>query len=166
MPEHTRRDPTDSDAAASEARRMTVRRVIAATPERLYDAYLDPDELEAWLPPTGFSAEVHEFDPSEGGGFRMSFTADDPELEPYESSFHGTYTELVPGERIVHTDQFDTDDPDMTGEMTITVTFEAVDDGTEVTVVQEGLPSVVDPEDARDGWNDSLDNLTRLVETD
>lgn len=148
----------------TEGRSITVSRVIKASPERVYNAFLDPEELAAWLPPTGFSAEVHELKPEVGGTFRITFNAETEELEAYSHSFHGTYLELVPGERIVYTDEFEGDDPDMAGEMTATVTLEAVDDGTKVTVVQSGIPVAIPPEDATAGWNDSLGNLAELVE--
>ncbi|WP_049970907.1 SRPBCC domain-containing protein [Haladaptatus cibarius] len=153
-----------TDDTTNEGRSMTVNRTIEAPPERVYDAFLDPDELGEWLPPDGFRAEVHELEPEEGGQFRMTFIAETEELEPYSQSFHGTYVELVPGERIVHTDEFETDDPGMTGEMTVTVTFEAVSDGTAVTVHQEGIPEDVPVDDANAGWMNSLENLAQLVE--
>ncbi len=148
----------------NEGRSLTVSRVIEAPPGRVYDAFLDPDQLAQWLPPTGFSAEVHHLDPEEGGTFRITFTGETEELAEYGHSFGGTYLELVPGERIVHTDSFETDDPGMAGEMTVTVTFEDVPDGTEVTVHQEGIPEAIPVEDANAGWNDSLGNLAELVE--
>ncbi|WP_433634738.1 SRPBCC family protein [Halomicrococcus sp. NG-SE-24] len=143
---------------------MTVSRVIEAPPERVYEAFLDPDELVQWLPPTGFSAEVHQFDPEEGGTFRMTFTGETEELAEYGSTFGGTYQELVSGKRIVHTDAFETDDPAMAGEMTVTVTFEEIPEGTEVTVRQEGIPQAIPPEDSHAGWTDSLGQLAGLVE--
>jgi uncharacterized protein YndB with AHSA1/START domain len=153
-----------ADPTQAEERSVTVNRVIDAPPERVYDAFVDPDELAAWLPPEGFSGEVHEFDATEGGSFRMSFNADVEELEPYTSTFHGTYEELIPGERIVYTETFESDDPGMAGEMTTTVTFEAVPDGTEVTVRQAGIPEAIPPENANEGWIDSLENLADVVE--
>ena len=155
---------TTDETETAEARSVTVSRVIAASPERVYDAFLDPDELAAWLPPTGFSAEVDEFEGTEGGTFRITFAADTEELEPYSHSFHGTYEELIPGEQIVYTEEFETDDPGMAGEMTTTVTFEAVPDGTEVTVHQAGIPEAISPENANEGWTDSLGNLAEIVE--
>ena len=143
---------------------MTVSRVIEAPPERVYEAFLDPNELAQWLPPTGFSAEIHQLEPEEGGTFRMTFTGETEELAEYGSTFGGTYRELVPGKRIVHTDAFETDDPAMAGEMTVTVTFEAVPEGTEVTVRQEGIPEAIPPEDSHAGWTDSLGQLAGLVE--
>jgi uncharacterized protein YndB with AHSA1/START domain len=152
-----------ADTAASEERSMTASRVIEAPPKRVYDAFLDPDELAQWLPPTGFSAEVHELEPEVGGTFRMTFTGETEEFAEYGHSFGGTYRELVPGERIVHTDAFETDDPAMAGEMTVTVSFESVTDGTEVTVRQEGIPEAIPPSDANEGWTDSLESLAGLV---
>ncbi|KYH24759.1 hypothetical protein HAPAU_31360 [Halalkalicoccus paucihalophilus] len=163
-------DTTDKESKSmdetttNEDRSITVTRVIEAHPNRVYKAFVDPDELAAWLPPEGFSAEVHEFDASEGGTFRMSFNAEIEELESYASTFHGTYQELSPGERIVYTEEFETDDPGMAGEMTTTVTFEEVPDGTEVIARQAGIPENIPPQDANEGWNDSLGNLAELVE--
>lgn len=145
-------------------RSMTASRVINAAPERLYDAYLNPDELAQWLPPTGFSAEVHHLDPEVGGSFRITFTGETEEFRDYKHSFGGTYLELDRGKRIVHTDTFETDDPSMAGEMTVTVTFNKVSDGTEVTVQQENIPTAIPPSDANAGWNDSLSKLATVVE--
>ncbi|WP_323173299.1 SRPBCC domain-containing protein [Natrialba sp. PRR66] len=148
----------------TDERTMTVSRVIQAPPERVYDAFLDPDELAQWLPPTGFSAEVHHLEPEEGGTFRATFTGETPEFADMGHSFGGTYQELEPGERIVYTESFETDAPEMAGEMTVTVTFEDVPDGTEITVRQAGIPEAVPPSDANEGWNDSLENLAAIVE--
>lgn len=160
-------DTTDGESTTetttNEERSVTVDRVIEAPPERVYEAFVDPDDLAAWLPPEGFSGEVHEFDATEGGSFRMSFNAEVEELESYANTFHGTYEELTPGERIVYTESFESDDPGMTGEMTTTVTFEAVPDGTEVTVRQAGIPEAIPPENANEGWIDSLENLADVV---
>lgn len=153
-----------TDDASDGGRHITVSRVIEAAPDRVYEAFLDPDELAEWLPPTGFSAEVHHLEAEEGGTFRATFTGDTEEFAEYGHSFGGTYLELVPGERIVHTDVFETDDPAMAGEMRNTITFEAVPDGTEVTVRQEEIPVAIPPEDAQAGWTDSLGNLAELVE--
>lgn len=143
---------------------LTLSRTFDAPPERVYEAFVDPEEFAAWLPPEGFSGELHEFDATEGGGFRMSFNAEVEELEPYASTFSGTYEELIPGERIVYTEAFESDDPGMAGEMTTTVTLEAVPDGTAVTVEQAGMPETISPEDSSQGWTDSLDNLAAIVE--
>ncbi|WP_224450538.1 SRPBCC domain-containing protein [Haloprofundus salilacus] len=153
---------TNQDPNAGQS--ITVSRVIEAPPERVYEAFLDPDDLAQWLPPTGFSAEVHELEPEVGGKFRITFTGDTEEFADYGHSFGGTYKELKPSERIVHTDAFETDDPAMAGEMLVTVTFVAVPDGTEVTVHQERIPENIRTEDATAGWTDSLANLADLVE--
>jgi uncharacterized protein YndB with AHSA1/START domain len=155
---------TLTDTTTNEERSLTMSRVIEVSPDRVYEAFLDPNDLAAWLPPDGFSAEVHEFEGREGGTFRISFTADTDELEEYASTFHGTYEELIQGERIVYTEAFETDDPGMTGEMTTTVTFEAVPDGTEITLRQAGIPENIPVENAREGWTNSLDNLESVVQ--
>ena len=155
---------SDTDTETDNGRSMTISRVIHASPERVYEAFLSPDELAQWLPPTGFSAEVHKLEPEVGGTFRITFTGETEEYADYDHSFHGTYLELSPGERIVHTDEFETDEPSMAGEMTVTVTFEAVPDGTEVTVMQENIPEAIPPEDSHAGWTDSLGNLATLLE--
>ncbi|WP_226042772.1 SRPBCC family protein [Natrinema sp. DC36] len=152
------------DGQQTDKQSMTVSRVIKASPERVYEAFVNPDELAQWLPPTGFSAEVHHLEPEVGGTYRMTFTGETEELAEYGSTFGGTYLELDPGERIVYTDEFETDDPEMAGEMTVTVTFEAVPEGTEVTARQEGIPEAIPPSDANEGWTDSLSNLAELVE--
>ncbi|AHG02023.1 hypothetical protein HALLA_01605 (plasmid) [Halostagnicola larsenii XH-48] len=148
----------------NDSRSVTVSRIIEASPERVYEAFLDPDELAQWLPPTGFSAEVHHLEPEEGGTYRMTFTGETEEFAEYGSTFGGTYLELVPGERIVYTDEFETDDPEMAGETTVTVTFESVSEGTEVIVRHEGFPEAVPPSDANEGWIDSLENLADIVQ--
>jgi uncharacterized protein YndB with AHSA1/START domain len=154
-----------TDIPTLETRTMTASRVIEASPERVYDAFLDPDELAAWLPPTGFTAEVHHLEPVEGGTYRMTFYGDAEEVADFEQSFGGSYVELERGERIVYTDEFESDEPAMAGEMTVTVIFEAVDEGTEVTVRQENIPYAIPPSDANEGWNDSLESLDKLVRT-
>ena len=158
-------DENVRDAPTTGGRSMTASRVIAATPGRIYDAFLDPEELAAWLPPTGFSAEVHHLEPEVGGTFRITFTGETEAFAEYGHTFGGTYRELVPGERIVHTDEFETDDPTMAGEMTVSITFEEVPEGTAVTVRQEGIPEAIPPSDANEGWNDSLSNLATVVES-
>ncbi|WP_306055670.1 SRPBCC domain-containing protein [Natronococcus wangiae] len=159
---------TDNDIEHGESttdeRSITVSRVIEAPPERVYDAFLDPDELAQWFPPTGFSAEVHYLEPEVGGTYRITFTGETEEFADMGHSFGGIFQELEPGERIVYTDSFETDDPAMAGEMTTTVTFEEVPDGTEVTVRHAGIPEAIPPSDANEGWIDSLENLANVVE--
>jgi uncharacterized protein YndB with AHSA1/START domain len=134
-------------------------RVLTATPERVYRAFLDPAALAKWLPPHGFTCTVHELDARVGGGFRMSFTNF---TNNKSHSFGGKYLELVPGERIRHTDKFD--DPNLPGEMQVTITLKKVSVGTEVNIVQEGVPDVIPPEACVLGWQESLYLLKLLVE--
>lgn len=134
-------------------------RVLRTTPEKLYRAFLDPDAMAKWLPPHGFTGKVHEIDAKVGGGYRMSFTNF---TTGHSHSFGGKYLELVPHERIRHTDKFD--DPNLPGEMQVTVTLKQVSCGTELTVVQEGIPDVIPAEACCLGWQESLTLLAQLVE--
>ncbi len=138
---------------------IRLHRVIAAAPEKVYRAFLEPDAIASWLPPFGFLCTVHELDARVGGKHRMSFrnftTAGGP-------SFGGTYEELVPGKRLVYTDSFD--DPNMPGEMRVTVTLKAVSVGTEIEIAQEGVPDMIPHEGCYLGWQDTLYKLARLVE--
>lgn len=134
-------------------------RVLTASPEKVYRAFIEPDALAQWLPPNGFTATVHELDAKVGGRYRMSFRNF---TTGNSQSFGGDYVELVPGERIRYTDRFD--DPNLPGEMITTVTLKKVSCGTEVNIVQEGIPEVIPPEMCYLGWQESLLNLARLVE--
>jgi uncharacterized protein YndB with AHSA1/START domain len=134
-------------------------RVLRAPPERVYKAFLDADAMAKWLPPYGFTCKVHELDAKVGGSHRMSFTNFS---SGHGHSFGGEYLELVPGERIRYTDRFD--DPNLPGEMVVTVTLKAVSCGTDLTVVQEGVPAVIPVEMCYLGWQESLLQLARLVE--
>ncbi len=136
-------------------------RVFRAPPERLYRAFLDPDALAKWLPPNGFTGQVHEMDARVGGGYRMSFTNF---TTGTRHSFGGEYRELVPHERIVYTDRFD--DPNLPGDMQATVVLRAVSCGTEVKITQEGVPDVILPEACYLGWQESLQQLAGLVEAE
>jgi uncharacterized protein YndB with AHSA1/START domain len=136
-------------------------RVLRTTPERLYRAFLDPDAMVKWLPPNGFTGKVHHMDARVGGTYQMSFTNF---TSGKSHSFGGQYLELVPTERLRWTDRFD--DPNLPGEMTVTVTFKKVSVGTEVNIVQEGIPDVIPPEACRLGWQESLALLTHLVEAE
>jgi len=140
---------------------VRLHRVLRAPAERVYRAFLDPDALAKWLPPHGFTCKVHHLDAKVGGGYRMSFTNFS---KGQSHSFGGTYLELVPGERLVHTDVFD--DPNLPGEMRVTVTFKAVFCGTELNVLQEGIPAVIPAEACYLGWQESLTLLTQLVEAE
>jgi uncharacterized protein YndB with AHSA1/START domain len=136
-------------------------RVLRAPSERVYRAFIDPDAMAKWLPPHGFTGRVHEMDARVGGGYRMSFT----NLSNGQShSFGGTFLELVPGERIRHTDRFD--DPNLPGEMVTTITFKTTQVGTEVNIEQAGIPDPIPPEACCLGWQESLQLLTLLVEAE
>ena len=134
-------------------------RVLRTTPERLYRAFLDPDAKAKWLPPHGFTGKVHHLEPRVGGTYKMSFTNF---TSGKSHSFGGTYLELVPGERLKWTDRFD--DPALPGEMTVTVSLKRVSVGTEITIVQEGIPDVIPPDACTLGWQESLTLLAQLVE--
>ena len=137
---------------------VRLHRVFTAPPERVYQAFINPDAMAKWLPPHGFVGHVHEIDARVGGRYKMSFT----NLSNGQShSFGGEYLELVPGERIVHTDVFD--DPGLPGTMKVTVTFKRVLVGTEMNVVQEGIPSAIPLEACYLGWQESLTLLAHLV---
>ncbi len=136
-------------------------RVLRAPPERIYRAFLDTDALVKWLPPNGFTAKVHHLDARVGGGCRMSFTNF---TTGHSHSFGGEYLELVPHERIRYTDQFD--DPNLPGVMQTTVSLRAVFCGTELSIVQEGIPEVIPTEMCYLGWQDSLTLLAQLVEAE
>jgi uncharacterized protein YndB with AHSA1/START domain len=133
--------------------------VLRAPPERVYKAFLDADALVKWLPPHGFTGKVHHLDAKVGGTYKMSFTNFG---SGNGHSFGGKYLELVPNERIVHTDTFD--DPNLPGEMKTTVSLKKVFCGTDVNVVQEGIPEVIPAEACYLGWQESLVLLAQLVE--
>lgn len=137
---------------------VKIHRVIAAPPERVYRAFLDPDAMAKWLPPHGFTGRVLEMDAKVGGKYRMQFT----NLSNGQvHAFGGKYLELVPNERIVNTDVFD--DPHLKGEMRTTVTLKAVSVGTEMHVEQSGIPAAIPVDGCYLGWQDSLQLLTLLV---
>ena len=136
-------------------------RVLRAAPEKIYRAFLDPDAMAKWLPPHGFTGKVHHLDAKVGGTYRMSFTNF---TSGHGHSFGGTYLELVPHERIRHTDKFD--DPHLAGVMQTTVSLEKVFCGTELNVVQEGVPDSIPPQACYLGWQESLTLLAKLVEAE
>lgn len=142
-----------------EANTIRLHRVFRATPERIYRAFLDADAMTKWLPPNGFTAKVHHMEPKVGGTFKMSFTNF---TTGNSHSFGGTYLDLVPHERICYTDTFD--DPNLPGEMRVTVTLKQVSCGTNVNIVQEGVPAVIPTEACYLGWQESLILLGKLVE--
>jgi len=134
-------------------------RMLAANPEKIYRAFVNPDALVRWLPPNGFTGKVHHMDTKVGGTFKMSFTNFTTRKSIF---FGGEYRELIPHERLIFTDNFD--DPNLPGEIQVTVTLKKVSVGTELTIVQEGVPSVIPLEACYLGWQESLANLARLVE--
>jgi uncharacterized protein YndB with AHSA1/START domain len=138
---------------------VRLHRVLTTRPEKIYRAFIEPDAMARWLPPNGFTGTVHELEPKVGGLYRMSFRNFTTGLS---HSFGGKYLELVPGERVRYSNRFD--DPNLPGEMQTTVTLKKVLVGTEVTIVQEGIPDVIPPEACYLGWQESLRNLARLVE--
>jgi uncharacterized protein YndB with AHSA1/START domain len=140
---------------------VRLHRVLRATPERIYRAFLDADAMAKWLPPNGFTGKVHHLDAKVGGTYKMSFTNF---TSGNGHSFGGKYLELVPNERIVHTDKFD--DPNLPGEMRTTVTLKKVLVGTELNVVQEGIPGAIPVEACYLGWQESLTLLAQLVEAE
>jgi uncharacterized protein YndB with AHSA1/START domain len=140
---------------------IRLHRVLRAAPERVYRAFLDPDAVVKWLPPNGFTAKVHHLDARTGGSYKMSFTNF---TTGKSQSFGGQYLELVPHERIRHTDKFD--DPNLPGEMQVTVTFRKVFCGTDVNITQEGVPDVIPAEACYLGWQESLTLLAKLVEAE
>jgi uncharacterized protein YndB with AHSA1/START domain len=138
---------------------IQLHRILRAPPERVYRAFLDADALVKWMAPHGFTAKVLELDARVGGKYRMSFT----NFSAGQShSFGGTYLELVPNERIRNTDVFD--DPNLPGELMVTITFKPVLCGTELHILQEGVPDVIPPEMCYLGWQESLSLLALLVE--
>ncbi|HLH57148.1 MAG TPA: SRPBCC family protein [Verrucomicrobiae bacterium] len=140
---------------------VRLHRVLRSAPEKIYRAFLDPDALTKWLPPNGFTAHVTQLDAKVGGAYRISFT----NFGTGKShSFGGTYLELKPNELIRYTDQFDSSN--LPGEMKTTITLKPVFCGTELTVVQEGIPAVIPAEECYLGWQESLILLGKLVEAD
>ena len=140
---------------------IQLHRVLRATPQRVYRAFLDADAMAKWLPPNGFTGKVHQLEPKVGGTHRMSFTNF---TTGKSQSFGGTYLELLPHERIRYTDKFD--DPNLAGEMQTTITLKQVSCGTELNIVQEGVPAVIPPEACYLGWQESLTLLAKLVEAE
>ena len=138
---------------------VRLHRVLTAPPERIYRAFLDADAMCKWLPPHGFTGHIHSMDARVGGGYRMSFTNFS---SGNSHSFGGTFVELVPNERIRHTDKFD--DPNLPGEMQTTIVLRKVSVGTEIEIVQEGIPAVIPTEACYLGWQESLTLLAQLVQ--
>ena len=140
---------------------VKLHRVFTAKPERVYKAFIDPDAMAKWLPPNGFTGKVHEMDARVGGSYKMSFT----NFSTGNShSFGGEFVELVPNEKLSYTDKFD--DPNLPGEMMTTVSLKQVSVGTEVSIVQEGIPDAIPVEACYLGWQESLNLLKLLVEAE
>ena len=151
--------PPTSDKGERLPNTVRLHRVLATCPEKLYRAFTEADALAKWLPPNGFTCTVHHHEAKVGGSYRMSFrnfTTGD------SHSFGGDYIELVPGERLRYTDRFE--DPDMPGKIEVTVTLVPVSCGTDLSIVQAGLPDAIPFEACYLGWQQSLENLARLVE--
>jgi uncharacterized protein YndB with AHSA1/START domain len=140
---------------------IRLHRVLRTTPERLYRAFLDPDAMAKWLPPNGFTGKVHHLKATAGGSYKMSFRNF---TTGHSHSFGGEYLELVPHERIRYTARFD--DPNLPGEMQTTVSLKTVSCGTELNLVQEGVPEAIPPEACYLGWQESLTLLAQLVEVE
>jgi uncharacterized protein YndB with AHSA1/START domain len=140
---------------------IRLHRVLRATPERVYRAFLDPDAKVKWLPPNGFTGKVHHMDARVGGSYKMSFTNF---TTGKSHSFGGQYVELTPHERIRYTDKFD--DPNLAGAMQVTVSLKKVSFGTEVNITQEGVPDIIPAEACYLGWQESLTLLAKLVEAE
>lgn len=138
---------------------VRLHRVIKTSPERIYRAFLNADAMAKWLPPYGFTCQVHHMEPQVGGTFKMSFTNF---TTGHGHAFGGEYRELVPNERIQYTDKFD--DPNLPGEMVTTVTLRQVSCGTEVSIEQAGIPEMIPVEMCYLGWQESLAQLVNLVE--
>ena len=138
---------------------IKLHRVLTAPPLKVYRAFIEPDAIASWLPPYGFLCTVHELDAKVGGKHKMSFRNF---TTGGSHSFGGEYRELIPGERLVYTERFD--DPNMPGEMTVTVTLKAVSAGTEMTIEQAGIPDMIPPDQCYVGWQECLTKFARLVE--
>jgi uncharacterized protein YndB with AHSA1/START domain len=144
---------------SSSTNTVRLHRVVRAPAERVYRAFLDPDAMVKWLPPHGLTGKVHEMDARVGGGYKMSFTNFST---GGSHSFGGTYAELVPNQRLRYTDRFD--DPGLPGEMQVTISLHTVSCGTELDIVQEGIPAQIPVESCYLGWQESLTLLADLVE--
>ena len=140
---------------------IRLHRVLRATPDKVYRAFLDADAMAKWLPPNGFTGKVHQMDAKVGGSYKMSFTNF---TTGKSHSFGGTYVELTPHERIRYTDKFD--DPNLAGAMQVTVSLKKVSFGTEVNITQEGVPDIIPAEACYLGWQESLTLLAKLVEAE
>ena len=145
-----------------------ISRRVNAPRERVYRAFIDPNAIATWMVPTGMTSQVHAFEGREGGRFRVSLTYDGPtgvgKTTAHTDTYHGRFVKLVPNEQVVEVVEFETADPALRGEMTITITLADADGGTEVLAVHDGLPPGVPPADNETGWRSSLAKLAALVE--
>jgi uncharacterized protein YndB with AHSA1/START domain len=146
-------------ATAKNGHTIRLHRVLRATPERVYKAFIDADAMAKWMPPNGFTGKVHHLEARVGGSFRMSFTNF---TSGNSHSFGGEYLELTPHERLRYTDRFD--DPNLPGEIQVTVVLKKVSCGTELNITQEGVPTIIPAESCYLGWQESLAQLAKLVE--
>ena len=146
----------------------TVTRHLKAPRHAVYDALTNAESVARWKVPTEMTCHVHSFDGREGGQFRISLTYEAPDrlgkTTAHTDTYHGTFVKLVPGELVVEVDEFETDDPAMQGEMTITISLADANGGTDVVAIHDGLPTGVSTEDNETGWRESLDRLAALVE--
>ena len=140
---------------------IRLHRVLRSSPDKVYRAFLDPDAMAKWLPPNGYTGRVHQIDARVGGTYRMSFTNFS---NGQSHAFGGKYVDLVPNQRIRYTDHFE--DPNLKGEIQVTITFKKVSVGTELHIVQEGVPDVIPAEACYLGWHESLTLLAKLVEAE
>lgn len=150
-------------------RKDTASKLIKASPERIYQALIDPRAIIVWLPPKGMKGEIEQFDPREGGSYRMTLTYDNPKKAHGKSSKNsdivkGNFVELVPGKRLVQLVEFTSDDPAFAGTMTMTYQLSAAPNGTEVTIMGENVPPGIKPEDHRKGMASTLENLASFTE--
>src|SRR4051794_10339387 len=165
MPANTRHHRTPESILRTErgntmgTNTVRLHRVLATRPEKVYRAFIEADALAKWLPPNGFACIVHHLEPMVGGTFKMSFRNF---TTGNSHSFGGEYVELVPNERLRYTDKFD--DPNLPGNIQVAVTLKNVSVGTELNIVQEGLPDIIPVEACYLGWQQSLENLAKLVE--
>lgn len=141
------------------ANSIQLHRIISAPPERVYRAFIDPDAMVKWLPPHGFTGKVHQIDARVGGSYKMSFTNFSTK---HSHSFGGKYIEMKPNELLKYADKFD--DPNMQGEMQVTISFRKVMCGTEIKITQEGIPEMIPAEMCYMGWQQSLNLMAQLVE--
>lgn len=157
-------------SVSGQRRSDSASRVIRAEPRTIYRAFLNPEAVAAWRPPEGMKCEIYEFDPHEGGTFRMAFVYKDTDhrvsgkTSEHADIFQGRFAELIPDERIVELIEFDSTDPEFGGTMTITTSLAAVPGGTEVTILCENVPRGINPDDHQEGISSSLNNLAAFTE--